>query len=91
MSVSSDSTKLAQSNTVNNAASQSVTSDATPNHKPSFSHFTSDVANSWLLPDGVVDVLFEDARKQEVLRYQLTQQLIGHGYQLVNPPMIEFT
>nr|WP_217271523.1 ATP phosphoribosyltransferase regulatory subunit [Psychrobacter okhotskensis] len=55
------------------------------------SNFASDVANSWLLPDGVVDVLFEDAQKQEVLRHKLTQQLITHGYQLVNPPMIEFT
>ena len=91
MSVSSDSTKLAQSNTINNAATQPVKSDATPNHKPSFSNFASDVANSWLLPDGVVDVLFEDAHKQEVLRHRLTQQLITHGYQLVSPPMIEFT
>ena len=55
------------------------------------SNFASEVANSWLLPDGVVDVLFDEAQKQEVLRYQLTQQLISRGYQLVSPPMIEFT
>lgn len=55
------------------------------------SNFAGEVANSWLLPDGVVDVLFEEAQKQEVLRYQLIQQLITHGYQLVCPPMIEFT
>ncbi|MER1973998.1 MAG: ATP phosphoribosyltransferase regulatory subunit, partial [Psychrobacter alimentarius] len=61
------------------------------NQNRSFSNFANDVANSWLLPDGVVDVLFEDAHKQEVLRHRLTQQLITHGYQLVNPPMIEFT
>ena len=91
MSVSSDSAKLAQSNTIDIAAAQPVKSDATSDHKPSFSNFTSDVANSWLLPDGVVDVLFEDAHKQEVLRHRLTQQLITHGYQLVSPPMIEFT
>ena len=91
MSVSSDSVKPAQSNTINQAAAQSAENNAMPNRMPSFSNFASDVANSWLLPDGVVDVLFEDAHKQEVLRYQLTQQLITHGYQLVNPPMIEFT
>ena len=55
------------------------------------SNFSAEVANSWLLPDGVVDVLFEDAQKQEVLRHKLTQQLITHGYQLVCPPMIEYT
>ena len=77
MSVSSDSAKLAQPNATNG--------------KPFLSTFASDVANSWLLPDGVVDVLFEDAHKQEVLRHQLIEQLITHGYHLVCPPMIEFT
>ena len=91
MSVSSDSAKLAQLNTTNEAAAQPAENTATSTSMPYLNNFASDVANSWLLPDGVVDVLFEDARKQEVLRYQLTQQLIGHGYQLVNPPMIEFT
>ena len=91
MSVSSDSVKPAQSNTINQAVIQSAENNAMSNRMPSLSNFASDVANSWLLPDGVVDVLFEDAHKQEVLRYQLTQQLITHGYQLVNPPMIEFT
>ncbi|ERL56222.1 ATP phosphoribosyltransferase regulatory subunit [Psychrobacter aquaticus] len=91
MSVRSDSTKPAQSNTINKALTQPAASAVSPKSVPSFSNFTNDVANSWLLPDGVVDVLFEDAHKQEVLRYQLTQQLIAHGYQLVNPPMIEFT
>lgn len=55
------------------------------------SGFATEAANSWLLPDGVVDILFEDAQKQEVLRNQLIQQLITHGYQLVCPPMIEYT
>lgn len=91
MSVSSDSAKPAQSNTTNHAATQSANTTSIPDNTPYLSNFTSDVANSWLLPDGVVDVLFEDAHKQEVLRYQLTQQLITHGYQLVSPPMIEFT
>ena len=55
------------------------------------SNNANEISNNWLLPDGVVDVLFDDAQKQEVLRYQLTQQLISRGYQLVCPPMIEFT
>ena len=91
MSVSSDSAKLTQSNTTNQTVTHPATSDAVSNQNRSFSNFANDVANSWLLPDGVVDVLFEDAHKQEVLRHRLTQQLITHGYQLVNPPMIEFT
>ncbi|MGO1512062.1 MAG: ATP phosphoribosyltransferase regulatory subunit [Psychrobacter sp.] len=91
MSVSSDSAKPAQLNTTNKTLSQPTENSVNSNSMPYLNSFASDVANSWLLPDGVVDVLFEDAHKQEVLRYQLTQQLITHGYQLVNPPMIEFT
>lgn len=56
-----------------------------------YSDFAREVASSWLLPDGVSDVLFADAQKQEMLRQTLIQKLICHGYQLVNPPMIEFT
>ena len=91
MSVRSDSAKPAQLNTIEKALTQPTKSAAEFKPVLSFSNFANDVANSWLLPDGVVDVLFEDAHKQEVLRYQLIQQLISHGYQLVNPPMIEFT
>lgn len=47
--------------------------------------------NSWLLPDGVVDLMSNEAIKQEALRYQLTQILISHGYELISPPMIEYT
>ena len=91
MSASSDSAKPALQNTLKQAATQPADNTAAPNRLPYLSNLASDVANSWLLPDGVVDVLFEDAHKQEVLRHQLTQQLISHGYQLVSPPMIEFT
>ncbi|WP_372845395.1 ATP phosphoribosyltransferase regulatory subunit, partial [Psychrobacter sp.] len=91
MSASSDSAKPALQNTLKQAATQPADTTAAPNRLPYLSNLASDVANSWLLPDGVVDVLFEDAHKQEVLRHQLIQQLISHGYQLVNPPMIEFT
>ncbi|GAA0313085.1 ATP phosphoribosyltransferase regulatory subunit [Psychrobacter aestuarii] len=77
------------------AASDSltITNPAQASHQglPLMSNFAAEVANSWLLPDGVVDVLFEDAQKQELLRYQLTQHLILHGYRLVSPPMIEYT
>lgn len=104
MSASSNSTNSALLNATNkattnahpvhNAQSDSnarLNGDSIPNQLPYLSNFTSDVANSWLLPDGVNDVLFDEAQKQELLRYQLTQQLITHGYQLVCPPMIEFT
>lgn len=62
--------------------------------KSSFDYATttaSEVANNWLLPDGVHDVLFEDADKQQYLRHQLIKQLQSRGYQLVTPPLIEFT
>ena len=68
-----------------------LASDSLSNRLPYLGSFASEVANRWLLPDGVADVLFDEAQKQEMLRYQLTQQLITHGYQLVCPPMIEFT
>lgn len=32
-----------------------------------------------------------EAIKQEALRYQLTHILVSHGYQLISPPMIEYT
>ncbi len=91
MSASSDSAMPAQSRSTTTDAIQHTESNAVPNRLPYLSNFAAQVANSWLLPDGVVDVLFEDAQKQEVLRHQLTQQLITHGYQLVCPPMIEYT
>jgi ATP phosphoribosyltransferase regulatory subunit len=99
VSVSSDSANPALLSPTNKAAagqpngSVECHNDGEPtgNHLPYLSNFAAEVANSWLLPDGVADVLFEEAQKQEVLRHQLTQQLITHGYQLVCPPMIEFT
>ena len=51
----------------------------------------SDTANIWLLPDGVTDLLSEEAQKQEMLRYKLTGRLVRHGYELLCPPMIEYT
>ncbi|MEC5210411.1 ATP phosphoribosyltransferase regulatory subunit [Psychrobacter sp. PL15] len=95
MSVSSDSANAAPSNATHKAATamanEYADNSTVPNRLPYLSNFAAEVANSWLLPDGVVDVLFDDAQKQEVLRHRLTQQLITYGYQLVCPPMIEFT
>ncbi len=51
----------------------------------------ADVDNIWLLPDGVSDLLSEEAQKQEWLRYRLTRLLVSRGYELICPPMIEFT
>lgn len=47
--------------------------------------------NTWLLPDGVADLMPHEAVKQEALRYQLTHLLVSHGYELISPPMIEYT
>lgn len=96
MSASSDSAVPVQSYSEHKVAPQHVDDKSAPAHLPylsnfHLSNFSTAVGNNWLLPDGVVDVLFEDAHKQEVLRHQLTQQLITHGYQLVCPPLIEFT
>lgn len=91
MSDSSDLSYSDQSSSTNAATTPQTDSGAASNRMSSLNNFASDIANSWLLPDGVVDVLFDDAQKQEVLRHKLIQQLITHGYQLVSPPMIEFT
>lgn len=52
---------------------------------------TSDIANIWLLPDGVTDLLSNEAQKQEKLRYDLSRRLVRCGYELICPPMIEYT
>ena len=46
---------------------------------------------NWLLPDGVADILFSDAQKQESLRDALLFVLTAHGFKLVAPPLIEYT
>lgn len=47
--------------------------------------------HDWLLPDGVADILFVDAQKQESLRDALLFVLTAHGFRLVSPPLIEYT
>lgn len=48
-------------------------------------------ANTWLLPDGVADVLPQDAMAREQLRRDMVDVLVSHGYQLVDPPLVEYT
>jgi len=45
----------------------------------------------WLLPDGVEEVLPAQAQKIEKLRRQLLNMYRSWGYQLVIPPLMEFT
>ena len=48
------------------------------------------VAETWLLPDGVADVLPEQACGLEQLRRQLLDTLTGRGYELVYTPLVEY-
>lgn len=52
---------------------------------------TTQITKNWLLPDGVADILFADAQKQESLRDAFLFILTAHGYRLVSPPLIEYT
>ncbi len=45
----------------------------------------------WLLPDGIEEVLPVPAAKVEQLRRQLLDLYASWGYQLVIPPLVEFT
>ncbi len=47
-------------------------------------------ANRWLLPDGVEEILPEEARKLETLRREILDLYRGWGYELVITPLIEF-
>jgi ATP phosphoribosyltransferase regulatory subunit len=49
------------------------------------------IADRWLLPDGVDEVLPERAQVVEHLRRQLLDLYNCWGYDLVIPPMVEFT
>src|SRR5258706_1220725 len=44
----------------------------------------------WLLPEGIADVLPDEARQIEELRRIVLDLLRGYGYQLVAPPLIEY-
>lgn len=49
------------------------------------------LTNRWLLPDGVAEVLPADARNIENLRRSLLDLYHNKGYELVMPPLIEYT
>lgn len=46
--------------------------------------------DSWLLPDGIEEILPEQAKQLEVLRTQLLELFSSWGYDLVIPPFIDF-
>ena len=46
--------------------------------------------DTWLLPQGIEDVLPEDAKQLEQLRRQLLDVFACWGYELVIPPVIDF-
>jgi ATP phosphoribosyltransferase regulatory subunit len=46
--------------------------------------------DTWLLPQGIEDVLPEDAKQLELLRRQLLDVFACWGYELVIPPVIDF-
>lgn len=48
-------------------------------------------ADRWLLPEGVEELLPNEARRIEGLRRQLLDLYRGWGYDLVIPPLVEFT
>lgn len=48
------------------------------------------VSETWLLPDGVADVLPEQAQVIEQLRRRLLDSLASRGYELVYTPFIEY-
>lgn len=47
-------------------------------------------AESWLLPDGIKEVLPGEARRLEELRRQLIDMFATWGYELVIPPFVDF-
>ena len=48
-------------------------------------------SDRWLLPDGVEELLPEEATVVEQLRRQVLDLFASHGFGLVMPPLVEFT
>lgn len=44
----------------------------------------------WLLPEGIEDLLPDEAQQVEALRRRLLDEFERHGYQLVAPPLLEY-
>ena len=53
--------------------------------------FIMTIVDRWLLPDGVEELLPEQAERVESLRRQLLDLYRSWGYELVIPPLIEYT
>lgn len=49
------------------------------------------IADRWLLPDGIEELLPAQAARAEHLRRQLLDLYVSWGYELVMPPLVEFT
>lgn len=49
------------------------------------------LAERWMLPDGITEILPADASRIETLRRRLLDLYHSWGYDLVIPPMVEFT
>ena len=45
----------------------------------------------WLLPDGIEELLPDQAERAELLRRDVLNLFKSWGYQLVMPPLVEFT
>lgn len=45
--------------------------------------------SAWVLPDHIADLLPAQARQVEILRRQLLDRAMVHGYELVPPPLLE--
>lgn len=49
-----------------------------------------DARERWLLPDGIEEILPDEARRLESLRRRLLDRFATWGYELVMPPLIEY-
>ncbi len=49
-----------------------------------------DTRERWLLPDGIEEILPDEARRLESLRRRLLDRFATWGYELVMPPLIEY-
>ena len=43
----------------------------------------------WILPEHIEDILPDEAERLEALRRALLDHFRGHGYRLVQPPLVE--
>ncbi len=62
-----------------------------PRSRPDLTMTTMDSTDRWLLPDGIEDILPDRALKVERLRRRLLDLYHTWGYDLVIPPLAEFT